>query len=214
MRKQPPFHPGEIYHVFNHANGFEDMFKNEDNFHYFLRKYGERLHGVVKTLAYCLLPNHFHLLVQVRSPMELAGFYMQKKGLAPRQFDRSGGIEKIDTHLLVRQQFTNFLDGYSKAFNKYHGRSGSLIRQNTRRKLVGTQEYFKNVIHYLNWNAVHHKLVSTPDQWDFSSYHTFLSQRPTKLAREEILQWFGGRDTFLRFHQNRYDEKLVGLLEG
>jgi len=71
MRKQPMYEPEGIYHIYNHANGSEDMFIDEENYYYFLKKYAEKLNGVVSTFAYCLMPNHFHLLIKVRSEKTL-----------------------------------------------------------------------------------------------------------------------------------------------
>ena len=65
-KKQPDFVPNGIYHIYNHANGWENIFKVEENYRYFLQKMGDYAPKVVDVLAYCLLPNHFHFLVQVK----------------------------------------------------------------------------------------------------------------------------------------------------
>jgi putative transposase len=58
--------PGEIYHLYNHAVGDDNLFRQEENYHYFLQKYAELLTPIFDTYAYCLLPNHFHLLIHVK----------------------------------------------------------------------------------------------------------------------------------------------------
>ena len=63
--------PEGIYHVYNHAVGEENLFRSAENFRYFLDRYQYYLSPVVETYAYCLLPNHFHLLIRVRSRQEL-----------------------------------------------------------------------------------------------------------------------------------------------
>lgn len=201
-KPQPPFVPGEIFHVYNHANGFENIFTEEDNYRYFLEKC-TGVCDVVDMLAYCLLPNHFHLLVKVKSKGDLANFYMAKKNLTVKDIHRLGGLDKLDFHTIVRQPFSNFLGGYVTAFNRRNGRNGSLLQQNTKRKVVGTTSYFANAIHYIHYNAVHHGFVSKLENWPHSSYHAYLSDKPTRLARDKVLGWFGGLENFKTFHQSK-----------
>jgi REP element-mobilizing transposase RayT len=61
-----PLIPNNSYPVFNHANGFENVFREDENYRYFLEKYKVYITPVVETYAYCLLPNHFHLVVRIR----------------------------------------------------------------------------------------------------------------------------------------------------
>ena len=63
--------PRETYHLYNHANGKENLFVEEKNYHFFLNKLSEHILPVCKIYAYCLMPNHFHLLIQVRTAEEL-----------------------------------------------------------------------------------------------------------------------------------------------
>ncbi|MDP3463840.1 MAG: hypothetical protein Q8S18_13690 [Bacteroidales bacterium] len=58
--------PNTSYHIFNHDNGFENLFLHEANFHYFLEKYALYISPVAETYAYCLMPNHFHFIVRIR----------------------------------------------------------------------------------------------------------------------------------------------------
>lgn len=58
--------PNTSYHIYNHANGFENIFQDEDNFRYFLMKYRHHISPIAETFAYCLMPNHFHLVVRMR----------------------------------------------------------------------------------------------------------------------------------------------------
>jgi REP element-mobilizing transposase RayT len=78
----PPLIPETFYHVYNHANGKENLFVNHGNYVYFLKKYSEHLYPYIETYAYCLLPNHFHLLIRVRSEEAI------KKYLADNQLSK------------------------------------------------------------------------------------------------------------------------------
>lgn len=57
--------PNISYHIFNHANGFENVFREDENFHFFLEKYRLFISPIAETYAYCLLPNHFHLVIRI-----------------------------------------------------------------------------------------------------------------------------------------------------
>ncbi len=209
MVKQTLYEPGGIYHLFNHANGRENIFEEPENYRYFLTKYTDKMDGVVKGLAHCLMPNHFHLLVKVREETVLLEFLEKKKARQPKVFVPEGLTNGELYHFIVHRQFHNFLGGYAKAFNKYHDRSGSLLRQNTRRKIVSERDYIMNAIRYLHLNPVHHGFTVLPEEWPHSSYPTFLGDQPTSLPRNEILTWFGGKENFIEFHL----EKLHGGLE-
>jgi len=89
--------PGLTYHIYTHANGSENLFRNDENFRYFLKRYKEFIPGVADTLAYCLMPNHLHLLVCVKDEKELAAFF-KNKNLLKEVKDLSGliGADKKD----------------------------------------------------------------------------------------------------------------------
>ena len=58
--------PNISYHIFNHANGFENVFREDENFRFFLEKYRLFISPIAETYAYCLLPNHFHFVIRIR----------------------------------------------------------------------------------------------------------------------------------------------------
>jgi len=55
------FEPGLLFHVFNRANNYEDLFREEKNYYYFLKLLKRHLIPISEMYAYCLMPNHFHL---------------------------------------------------------------------------------------------------------------------------------------------------------
>ena len=65
-----PIEADKIYHIFNHAVGNENLFRKEDNFIYFLKKYHEHISPVADTFAYCLMPNHFHILLRMKNQQD------------------------------------------------------------------------------------------------------------------------------------------------
>src|SRR5699024_4405395 len=106
--KRIPFEPNTVYHVYNHGNAEDNIFREEDNYYYFLKRYAHYIYPVAKTYAFCLLPNHFHLMIMTRTPKELIGFFQEKYP------NRDSQNFKSFTELLSNQ-FKNFLISYSKS---------------------------------------------------------------------------------------------------
>ncbi|WP_375562021.1 transposase [Bernardetia sp. OM2101] len=185
MKYQDAFEADTFYHVFNHAVGSENLFRNDDNFRYFLKRYNHYMSQVWETYCYCLMPNHFHFLVRIKEESELAKL--------PKY--------KGDTHKLVMQHLSNFLNSYAKSYNIKYQRKGALFLDFTKRKAVREESYYTTLINYIHQNPVHHKFCKTTDEWIYSSYDAFLSQKSTKIKRDEVLDWFGDRKAFQEFHK-------------
>ena len=66
-----PLKPELYYHIYNHANGKENLFVNDGNYYFFLRRYAHFINPIADTFAYCLMPNHFHLAVRIKSEEEI-----------------------------------------------------------------------------------------------------------------------------------------------
>ena len=55
---------GYCYHVLNRGNGRATIFHKQGDFHAFLKLLGDAAEQVpVRLLAFCLMPNHFHLVL-------------------------------------------------------------------------------------------------------------------------------------------------------
>lgn len=191
-----PFEPEEHYHIFNHALGKENLFRSDDNYRYFLNKYAEHVQPVCKTLSYCLMSNHFHLLVQIRSEEAINEWLLSqnKKVSTPETF-----------HKMVMQRFQNFLNGYTQAYNKMYDRKGGLFLHFLKRKKIVSDAYLSKIVHYIHYNPVHHGFCREVMDWPHSSIHAYYFDKPTKLDKEQVLKWFGDKQEFWRFHQHKPD---------
>jgi hypothetical protein len=65
------------------------------------------------------------------------------------------------------------------------------------------------LIRYIHNNPVHHGLVSSLENWRYSSYHAILSQTQSRVSREYVLELFGGRSAFIAFHQQITEAKEI-----
>lgn len=61
---------GQYYHIYNRGNNQENLFREERNYRYFLKLYASYIEPIADTYAYCLLRNHFHLLVRIKTVEE------------------------------------------------------------------------------------------------------------------------------------------------
>jgi REP element-mobilizing transposase RayT len=202
-----PLEPGQVYHIWTHANGSENLFRSEENYRYFLEKYSLYVHPVGETFAYCLMPNHLHLMVRVRAEEEVLAFLRLKKPTL-QGFTTLGGFSKA-----ISLQFSHLFNGYTQAYNKQFNRKGSLFISKFNRKYINTEAYFTRLIAYIHNNPIHHGFVKYLNDWPHSSWHAYLLNKNTKINKEEGLEWFGGKEAFEALHLELQQEKLVSLFE-
>jgi REP element-mobilizing transposase RayT len=194
-----PLFPSRLYHVFSRATGSEKLFKEEENYRYFLQKMNQHLSPVCFIRAYCLLPNHFHLVVEIKEENQIkAAFLAVKK-------DKVYNPEIISD--FVMERFSNFLNSYTKSFNKRFNRKGSLFMDYLRRVEISSDAHLTAAIFYVHKIPVHHGLVKDINFWAWSSYQECISENPGLNSRKEVLDWFGGREGFLEFHSQGIEFK-------
>ncbi|MDX2303716.1 MAG: hypothetical protein NW226_13005 [Microscillaceae bacterium] len=193
MRYLAELLPNQRYHIINHAVGNENLFRKEENYRYFLQKFYEYIHPVAQTYAYCLMPNHFHFLLNFREEEILQAYYQK---LYPQ---KNGNIENY--HVFLMQRFSNFCNAYAKAYNKMYDRKGALFIDFLRRIRVESDEYFTNLLGYIHCNPKNHGFCKKPEDWFYSSYHAYKSEKTTNLPRQEVAEWFGTITLYEEYHQ-------------
>jgi len=186
MELLPPLEPGKYYHLYNRGNNGENIFVEERNYHYFLRLYTKHIEPVCDTFVFCLLRNHFHLLIRVKEKLV---------------------EESAVTAPYVKQQFSNFFNAYTKAINKAYQRTGSLFEKRYERIEVTNDRYFLALVRYIHRNPQAHRFVNDFREYPYSSYHAFFSAQPSFLKRDEVLAWFSGVKGFEELHQQAEDEE-------
>jgi REP element-mobilizing transposase RayT len=149
------FEPQKMYHIWTHANGEENLFRSDENYRYFLKKYDHHIHPFAETFAYCLMPNHFHLMVRIRGKKVVMEYLRLKLKTSFNDFQKYGGFSNV-----ISQQFSNLLNGYTKAYNKKYDRKGSLFMPNFKRKIIDSDEYYTGMIVYIHNNPIHHNFVT------------------------------------------------------
>lgn len=181
--------PGEVYHFYNHANGKENLFVEERNYWFFRDKLQLYVLPVADVYSYCMMPNHFHMVGEIRPYKTLIRNFPHFKDLKPSQLE-----------LKISKAFSNLFSCYTQSFNKTYKRMGSLFIPNMKRKLIVSDRGFCNVVRYVHSNPVHHGFARSMDKWKYSSFNLFLSNKPTFINKKYVLDKFGGLDNFLKFH--------------
>lgn len=123
--KRASFEPGKVFHVYNHGNADDLIFREHQNYSFFLKKYKKYILPIAFTYAYCLLPNHFHFMIKIKGEDELIRFFEKEKD--SEGFPNPQGLELANLSNLISHQFGTFFNSYTKSFNKYYDRRGSLF---------------------------------------------------------------------------------------
>ncbi len=100
------FEKNQIYHVFNRGNNKERIFYCDANYTFFQKKLKKYISPHADFLAWCLMPNHFHLMIEV--------------------------IQPIINGISLNQSIGRMLSSYTRAINKQEKRTGSLFQQHTK----------------------------------------------------------------------------------
>jgi len=200
MPGPPELQPGQFYHIYNRGTDGQDLFYEERNYRHFLRLYAHHVSPVADTYAYCLLRNHFHLLVRVRTVEE------QEE----RHAASGDGVPFCPRDPSL--PFGHLFNAYAKAINRAYGRTGSLFQHPFGRVPVTSHAYLQALVVYIHRNPVKRGFVRDPAAWPHSSYGALLSSRPTRLEREEVLAWFDGARSFVACYASPPDEGAIEAL--
>lgn len=135
-------------------------------------------------LAYSLMPTHFHFLICANDRSNLPYY-----GSHRRTKDR-----KRKKQLVKLNHFTwglkHLLSSYSRGINKRYNRTGSVFQQNTRSKRTSseslTEDYSLLCFIYIHNNAKKAGLVTSPEDYEFSSYRDFLENNKDSICNLEL----------------------------
>ena len=198
-QKQPILH-GNYYHIYNRGNNGIDVFLDSDSYYHFLRLYAKYVEPIAETFAWCLLKNHFHLLVRIKDKNEI-----DENQLTYNTTEKPKVIDPS-------RQFSHLLNAYTQAINKRHNRTGSLFETTFERKIVTNEKYLQQLIFYIHNNPVHHGFVKQMSLYPWSSYDTVTSDKPTKLMRAEVIELFSDLENFVYFHNQQQSMNEISNL--
>ena len=163
--------PGHYYHIYNRGARRLSIFREKENYFFVLgliRKYLSEFN--LSLIAYVLMPNHYHFLVQQLSE--------HNAGLLPQRVFNS----------------------YSKAYNKRYDHSGTLFEGRYKAKHVDSDAYLRHLCRYIHANPVKDGLVEHIEEWPYSNYLEWMDLRTgTLVDRQFITDMFSDSASYEEF---------------
>jgi len=211
MTSPSPLLYDTYYHIYNRGTNGENIFIEERNYELFLKLYEKHLEPITDLFAYCMLRNHFHVAVRVKSEEEILETIKTLRVLPEnsRQAERGNPANReedqsrkpLGSHY-GSDQFSNFFNAYAKTINKAYGRTGSLFQHPFGRVPITSDRQFWNVIPYIHQNPQKHKFVDDFRDWKYSSYGIILFDKKTSVNRSKVMEWFGSKEEYLELHKD------------
>lgn len=154
------------YHVMTRGNNKNIVFKNDDDFCYYLKLLGRfKLELPFNLYHYCLMPNHTHMLVQTNKADDFS-LFMKKINLA-----------------------------YFHHYKQKYGWVGHFWQDRFKSQVVGKDDYFIQCGKYIELNPVRKRLVLKPEKYKYSSYKYYANNMENKLITEDFLYHEIGTDS-------------------
>lgn len=178
--------PNLPFHVLDRGNNRQIVFREEADFVYYLRllgRYKEELR--FKLYHFCLMPNHFHLVLEPTI---------------------EGSLAKTMMRLSV---------AYSWYFNQRYGGVGHVWQGRYKSSLVDKDNYFIWCGLYVELNPVRAGLVSKPEDWRWSSYRFYAFGEIDPLTKDlvDISPYHLGLGHTVRERQRNYREEVAEVMK-
>ncbi|MFN5170855.1 MAG: transposase [Cyclobacteriaceae bacterium] len=153
------FTENSAYHIYNRSFGREKVFTEARHCNYFIHKLGT-IRSIADILAYCIMPDHFHIMV-----------YVRPEATTTRQTAWSGqtGIQRLS------RKIGTVLSSFTQGINKERGRKGSLFQPKTKAKELAEFKDLYACFHYIHQNPLKARLCNKLEDWPYSSIHEFIS---------------------------------------
>ena len=172
-RRYLTFSPGEHFHLYNRGVNRDIIFFDDDNYEFFLHNILRYMLPVVDIVAYCLMPNHYHILIRVKETSEV---------------EPTSEVSRMMMKLAV---------SYTKGLNHRYDRIGPLFQGAFQAKHISSTAYLFQVIGYIHYNPVEAELVRSPEDWIFSSSRAYLGLEVSQILSVETLLDLGGLANYL-----------------
>ena len=167
------FEPYQLYNVYNRGNNSQQIFHSHDHYSIFKLKIKEILLGYCEIIAYCLMPNHYHMMVfpvRVQIGKEFRIVFKPDALFHPL-------VRKIGT---LQSSYTRLLNHESK-------NTGSIFQQKAKSKELDlNSSYPLTCFHYIHQNPYRSELIQTLDQWEYSSYYCYAGYSNDQLINKKL----------------------------
>ena len=202
------------YHIYNRGVNGDAIFHTQENYRYFLQKLAEYIGDYTEIYAYCLMRNHFHLLLKVKNKYQVQVAFSKdiaEKDTNSQKFKtwKQNSEAEFTTDEIVTERFRSFFISYAKSLAKQTGRKGSLFQRPFKRLLVDNDAYFTQLVYYIHANPCHHNIMTDFHAYEWSSYKRHLIDSTSLLGKEQVLTWFHGKEKYIQFHTQQHREEDI-----
>lgn len=199
-----PLLENNVFHIYTRGIDKKPIFLSDKHYRSFLWKYQQKVSPYVDTYAFCLLGNHFHLLIRIKAYHEIDKLAELK--LLPKP--------KGSVGLFISRVIGDLLNSHAQMFNRATDRTGGLFESPFRRKVVDSLFYLTHLIKYIHLNPVKHEIYGNYEFYPYSSYREYIKFKPRIINKVEGLSFFGNLEVFEKFHESdtSSEEKITKLL--
>ena len=205
---------GHMYHLYNQGNNLERIFFQKANYYYFLKKIERHICPFADVLAWCLMPNHFHLIIAVRNLETSYREITCQQSAANEAFTAIGNL-KSPSQYQLNNSIGTMLRSYTRAINIQQDRTGSLFREDTKAVWLGSIEgeklkfqnrskvggvdlnldesYLQKCFQYIHNNPVKARLAEQITDWEFSSALDISGIREESIVNKGLIDELGLR---------------------
>ena len=198
-----PFIQGGYYHIYNKVISETILFRDDSDYQDFLIRYKKYFGHYFYTIAYCLIPNHFHFLVKVRDSFD--DHISSENTNASKKYLN----DQEPLNFFLENQLSRMFSGVSLRYNKKYNRTGPLFKEGIKRVQLIEEHRILYQLCYIHHNPIHHGLINDYTQWEYSSYNSFLLSSVSNETISKHRDWIGGKEAFIRLHQDFEHKKDV-----
>jgi putative transposase len=189
-RDYKEFAPGNYYHIYNRGNGKMNIFRDEEDFNFFLFRLEENLFPIQnsgnpeerhlqKMKLQQKYPNRY-----IRSDLPENSFEVISYCLMPNHFHL---IIKQNSDIPVSKLMLKICTGFSKYFNRKYDSVGSVFQDRFKAVHVGNDDYLLWLSAYIHLNPLKAGLVRNLNDYQFSSYFDYVGARKSRLCSTDFI---------------------------
>ncbi|PKN92567.1 MAG: transposase [Chloroflexi bacterium HGW-Chloroflexi-7] len=172
-KRLTPFIFNHYYHLYNRGINKGLIFFSDRNYSYFVDRLQKFVFPSASIIAYCLMPNHYHLLIKVKD------------------------------ELIIGKSLHPCFVSYVKSINIEQKRIGPLFQSRYQATEIEDDSYLLECVKYIHLNPVKAGLASSPELWQFSSYKSYLNPEIRCIVNiSDIMNFFESKKEFQEYSES------------
>jgi len=198
--------PDKIYHLSSVSTEGVLFFSKDQDYLLFLKFYKENLSSILSTISFCLLPNEFHIIIKINSEQELFNYYKQND-FFPDESESLESIRKLNHSLALQnfnvfdkhnqKMFTNFFNSFvAESKNQKQLQFNKIAKQGFSKIELSDNVDIVTAITDIHKLPLKTNICTQINQWKYSSYQAILSDKPSNINRDFVLNLFEGKEKF------------------